>query len=99
EYKKYDHTTQIVSLPGGVKRSGFEINDDNKPIIRNVNQSNSTKLHRDYNSNITCLPGSMINCFNDRPKTTTVRKFQSSDIFNVNQNANPNMGSFRTSNR
>jgi hypothetical protein len=99
EYKKYDTTTQIVALPGGVKRSHCEINDDSKFASGKVNQSYSTKLHRDYKSNISCLPGSMINGYNERQKHVNIKKYQTNDIFNTNSNTYTNYNTFKVSNR
>lgn len=97
EYKKYDNTTQIVALPGGIKRNEYEIRDDGKPITSKNYQSYSTKLNRDFNSNISCLPGSMVRQqvnVEERPRSS-VRKFQNSDIFNLNTTYN----SFKVSNK
>lgn len=103
EFKKYDNTTQIVALPGGVKRQEFEIRDDSKPITSKNYQSYSTKLNRDYNSNIACLPGSMVKRQVEERPNLKIRKFQNSDIFNTNTNYNSNVNtsynSFKVSNK
>ncbi len=99
-YKKYDHTTQIVSLPGGVKRSNNDIRDDSQTVQARNTPSYCTKLTRDYNSNISCLPGSMMNSMGADRILVKQRKNQTSDIFNSNSgNANGNFNSFNTSNR
>jgi hypothetical protein len=64
-------------------------------MIHRSTPSYSTKLNRDYNSNISCLPGKLVkNNSNDRP-TPVMRRHQTSDIFNISSNYN----SFKTSNR
>jgi hypothetical protein len=64
-------------------------------MIHRSTPSYSTKLNRDYNSNISCLPGNLINnSANDRP-TPVMRRHQTSDIFNIN----PSYNTFKTSNR
>ncbi len=60
-------------------------------------------MNRDYNSNVTCLPGTMVS--KARPETTSnrySRKHMSSDIFNCGSNSNSNNGygnSFKMSNK
>ena len=89
-FKKYDNTTQIVSLPGGVKRHDVDIRDDTRSLHppRVNTQSYSTKILRDYKSNISCLPGSQINVANSERTLVRQQKNQSSDIFNINSNNN-----------
>lgn len=94
EFKRYDHTTQIVSLPGGVKRTHTEINDNAKEAKIKVHHSYNTKVIRDYNSNISCLPGSRINNLPERPVTHNIRRYQSSDIFNIGTPSSTNYNSF-----
>jgi hypothetical protein len=96
-YKLYDTTTQIVHLPGGVKRSNTMINDDNSNNPYKNNESYHTKVLRDYNSNISCLPGSKINEDKQRPLIKN-RKFLMSDIFNTNP-PNNNYNTFKVSNK
>jgi hypothetical protein len=93
----YDTTTQIVHLPGGVKRSNTLINDDGSNNPSKNNQSYHTKVLKDYNSNISCLPGSKINEDKERPLIKN-RKFLTSDIFNTNSSNNSN-NTFNISNR
>lgn len=87
-------------MPGGIKRNDTEIRDNGvRPLTRN-NTSYSTKLNRDYNSNITCLPGSMVRPIVEEKVNLKPRKNQSSDIFNLNpQNNKENYNSFKISNR
>jgi hypothetical protein len=53
-YTEYDRTTQIVALPGGIKRDKYKIKDDQK-FINKTNQGHIYKIMRDYNSNLGCL--------------------------------------------
>jgi len=83
EFKKYDSTTQIVNLPGGFKRCQNDINDDKKPVIVKSNQSFSSKVVRDFNSNISCLPGNMINTEpSQKQRPVSSRRYENNDIFN-----------------
>lgn len=57
----YNNTTQIVALPGGVKREASLINDNQS--FRNYqlkssqsNKSLSYKITREYRTNVSCLP-------------------------------------------
>jgi hypothetical protein len=59
EYSKYSNTTQIVGLPGGVKRDKLNIKDDHI-IHNNKTQGHFIKQIRDYNSNITCLANKQV---------------------------------------
>ncbi len=54
-YEKYNNQTQIVALPGGVKRNPSEVYDNNG--IKKSNSSYFSKVMMDYNSAITCLQG------------------------------------------
>ena len=67
KYKNYDHTTQIVALPGGQKRDKYSIKDDQK-FKNKKNPGHIVKMMRDYNSTIVCLPN------------TQVRNLQSNNI-------------------
>jgi hypothetical protein len=96
EFKKYDKTTQIMTLPGGLKRDSDQIKDDNKPLVRN-NTAFTEKVARDYNSNISCLPCRLENVPVSRPYTAT-RNYQKSDIFNTQPNV-PVVNSFNQCNR
>jgi hypothetical protein len=80
EFKMYDKTTQIVSLPGGLKRDSDQIKDDTKPVVRS-NVAFGVKMTKDYNSNIACLPCRLENQPMDRPVST--RNYQKSDIFHT----------------
>ena len=91
EFTKYENTSQISNLPGGIKRNACEIKDNYNPLRTNycTSESFSTKLYRDYNSNISCLPGRNKN--EQRGENPTLvaqnmRKYMSNDIFNVNMN-------------
>jgi len=61
-YEKYTRQTQIVALPGGIKREGNEIND-NKSIRRTRCNSSShfSKQMLDYSSAVSCLQGPEVN--------------------------------------
>lgn len=50
-YKEKQMTSQIVSLPGCVKRDKYRIKDDHK-FINKTNQGHVFKIERDYKSNI-----------------------------------------------
>ena len=65
-------------------------------MIRSNTQSYTTKLTRDYNSNISCLPGSYVNSQAERPILLNSRKNQTSDIFNTNTQ---NVNTFKVSNK
>jgi len=60
EFNVYNKTTQIVTLPGGVKRNSSEINDDNRNYEKNQ-ESYNVKLRKDYSSKIACLPSTLKN--------------------------------------
>jgi hypothetical protein len=60
EFKKYDHTTQITTLPGGAKRDMHSIKDDKK-FINKRNQGFFMKMSRDYNSRMSDIIGSQVN--------------------------------------
>lgn len=105
EFKKYDNTTQIVSLPGGVKRMEFEIKDDSmNPQIKNYHTYNK-KLTQDYGSKITCIPNKQVVDDNDNRTKLSSRRYQTSDIFNQNQYQSQNQqqqqvyNSFKTCNK
>lgn len=84
-YQKYNHSSQIVSLPGGEKRELIDINDDTKPVIKADKGSYTTKLHKDFKSNIACLPGSGVNTSYTQHKIgLAAYKYHSTDIFNAN---------------
>ena len=90
-YSRYNKTTQIINLPGGVKRNLNEINDDKRhyekrPLIRwDKPTSYSTKIFKDYKSNVACLPGSgTINVPDkEQRRPISTRRFQTNDIFNT----------------
>lgn len=84
-----------MSLPGGVKRLDNEKDDESLRVPMKNNLSYQSKITRDYNSNIACLPGATLNTFNDKP--IPIRNNQNSDIFNRNTNIAYN--SFNTSNK
>jgi hypothetical protein len=73
-----------------------EIKDESVNVpLKNLN-SYSVKLNRDYNSNISCLPGKLVNIQDER-RIIKERKFQTSDIFN--QQPHNNFNCFNVSNR
>jgi len=70
-------------LPGGVKRGQNDISDDKRPVIQKTSQSFSSKVVRDFNSNISCLPGNMINTEpTQKHRLVSARKYETNDIFN-----------------
>lgn len=81
-------------MPGGVKRDFNDISDDHKYINRSGNRSFCAKVFKDYKSNISCLPGALIND-EKKEKTRLVlqKKFENNQIFNLNDN-NTNNNSF-----
>lgn len=81
-------------MPGGVKRSNNDIRDDTHNNIYKNSNSYSTKITRDYNSNISCLPGCLVNSSNPQTIPQKNRKNLVSDIFNTKS-----INSFNTSNK
>ena len=72
-FTHYKTTTQIVNLPGGIKRNQNDINDDKsmmeiKPKIKLIHPSFSLKVEGDFKSNVSCLPNSMTKNYNDKNK-------------------------------
>jgi hypothetical protein len=100
ESTNYDYTTktQITTLPGGVKRSKYEIKDDmyfRKPY----NESRLYKMIRDYNCDINyeqnyepITQGYNVNCFpiHQRFYGSYKRGMKNHDIFNINHNSKNN---------
>ena len=92
QYSSYGKTTQIVHLPGGVKRNVKDINDDGDiSKLRAINKwdkpSYNTKVCKDYKSNVECLPGTgTVVVMNRDAKRRTIshKRYDCSDIFNVN---------------
>lgn len=84
--EKYTKTTQIYSLPGGVKRNENEINDNGvqcKSFCGNKSkESYQHKLLNDYNSNVACLPGCEINPIILRMRKFNGKKNEGNNIFN-----------------
>jgi len=80
-------TTQIVNLPGGIKRNVKEIKDDEKSGIKKLNHSNYSKLIKDFKSNIECLPGKMVHGKDyEKNRVCSAKRFETNDIFNKNNN-------------
>lgn len=74
-----------------MKRSQSDINDDKKQIVPKTNQSFSSKLVRDFNSNISCLPGNMINTEpSQKQRLISARRYENNDIFNRQPTARVN---------
>jgi hypothetical protein len=98
QFSSYNKTTQIVNLPGGVKRNINDINDDGD--IKNMRSlqkwdkpSHNTKIYKDYKSNVACLPGTGTITVLDKPVTKRAinqRRYDSNDIFNTRYNSNNN---------
>lgn len=92
-YGNYSTTTQIVNLPGGVKRNDNEIKDDRKtsrPVSRGEEkqrESYKAKIVNDYYTNISCLPGCPYNqktvYKEDIPLRKQFNNRSQSDIFNL----------------
>ena len=98
-FNKYDRTTQITSLPGGIKRQHHDIRDDSKPIIVKNHHAHKMKVNLDYNSNVSCLPGKNVNrTQEDKTYNQESRKHLVSDIFNTNHQTT-NYNSFNISNK
>ena len=103
EYSSYGKTTQIVNLPGGVKRNASDINDDGdvskiKAINKWDKPSYNTKVCKDYKSNVECLPGTgtiMVGIDRDnntKRRTISNKKYDCNDIFNVKYDYNKSNG-------
>ena len=102
EYSSYGKTTQIVNLPGGVKRNASDINDDGdvskmKSINKWDKPSYNTKVCKDYKSNVECLPGTgtlMVGNRDSNAKRRTIsnKKYDCNDIFNVKYDYNKSNG-------
>jgi len=68
---KYTKTTQIVHLPGGIKRDTDDINDNKVYSIKNdLNYSARIRILRENRSKVTCLPGSYM--YNNQTKDSHV---------------------------
>ena len=85
KYEEYKTTTQIYSLPGGVKR---KINE--KSINPLYKESIDKKLENDYQSKIICLPNTETRDINNEKKFECKRKFRiqrnkNNDFYNQNQ--------------
>ena len=84
-FEKYTTTTQIYNLPGGVKRIGTELNDDvNKCRSFYDNKSKESyrkKVINNYNSNISCLPGSEINNVSYSYRRYNGKKNEGNELF------------------
>lgn len=101
-FSRYNKTTQIINLPGGVKRNLNDINDDkqridNRPCIRwDKPTSYTTKIFNDYKSSVVCLPGSgTVSVPEKQPtKPISTRRFQTNDIFNTAESNNRTFRAF-----
>ena len=100
QYSSYGKTTQIVNLPGGVKRNANDINDEGdvskiKAINKWDKPSYNTKVCKDYKSNVECLPGTGTVVVVDRDtkrRTISHKKYDCNDIFNVKYDYNKSNG-------
>ena len=80
---KYGATTQIMNLPGGVKRKENEIKDDENLGFKKFNYANCSKLIKDFKSSIHCLPGKMMNdAEKQKTRVCSAVKYETNDIFN-----------------
>ena len=86
EFKENNVTTQIMNLPGGIKRKENEIKDDKKVPFQKLGNSQNLKLTKDFKSSISCLPGKMNNENNnfEKSRVISVKRFETNDIFNKN---------------
>lgn len=88
KYDIYNSTTQIYSLPGGIKR---EI-----PLRNRVNKLNEDsvkmKMNSDFSSKITCLPGSMTRDAGDENR---IRHKKGSSTQRFNQECHEERNFFR----
>ena len=84
-------------MPGGVKRNITDINDDGRPKIQRNNISFSSKMNKDFNSKISCLPGNMVNSeVANKTRVMSSKRYQTSDIFNRQPvNVNNDVNSFK----
>lgn len=59
EFHKYTETTQIYGLPGGKKREGNDVRDDEdyKKFVKKaqIDDACKIKINKDYNSSVSCL--------------------------------------------
>lgn len=67
-FEKYTTTTQIYSLPGGVKRNAKEIRDDERILRKfrgliSARECYKRKVQNEHNTNIACLPGCRLNYY------------------------------------
>ena len=87
---KYTKTTQIMNLPGGVKRSTEDINDDEKRIRsmsgNTMRESYQKRVINDHNSNVACLPGCTINTVSSRGRRFNGKKNEEHNIFCIGNN-------------
>ena len=99
-FGNYSTTTQIVNLPGGVKRNYNDIKDDTKRVFvdyergaQTQRESYRAKIMNDYNTNISCLPGCPYNekkCYKeDIPLRKQFNNRSQSDIFNLKEEKQP----------
>ena len=89
----YKTTTQIINLPGGIKRNLKEINDDKsmmeiQPKNKLIHPSFNLKVQEDFKSNVSCLPNSMTKYYEPPKKVipSNPRRFINNDIFLRNNN-------------
>ena len=86
KYEEYKTTTQIYSLPGGVKRKIQE-----KIINPLYKESIDKKLENDYMSKIICLPNTETRDIDNEPKYENKRQFRiqrnnnNNDFYSQNQ--------------
>ena len=71
KYEEYKTTTQIYSLPGGVKRKIHEKIPN--PLYK---ESIDKKLENDYQSKISCLPNTETRDINNEAKIESKRKYK-----------------------
>ena len=77
---QYDYKTQIVTLPGGIKREDSEIKDDIRPLSPKLGTAYSLKMNQLYKSKINCLPGTEKNTEKE-PKNIHMYKNKSNSLF------------------
>ena len=102
-FNHYKTTTQIINLPGGIKRNQKEINDDKstmdiKPKTKLNYPSFSLKIKEDFKSNVSCLPNTMTKYYEipKKIKPPNPKRYANNDIF-LRKNMNHNYNYFNNS--
>lgn len=89
EYSHNNSTSQIINLPGGIKRDMNSINELNANTKYIRNSAFWSKIRNEYFSNVSCLPGRFTKVKQEYPQTGRQgNKYNRSDIFNVKDSVN-----------